>query len=50
VSLDEPLERIFGRVIEAVLALERGNRTRAAARLGVSIRTVQRHFARRGDG
>jgi transcriptional regulator with PAS, ATPase and Fis domain len=46
VDLDQPLDRIVGRVIDSVLALEQGNRTRAAERLGVSIRTIQRHVAR----
>ena len=46
VALDEPLDRIIERVIEAALKLEAGNRSRAAERLGVSVRTVQRHLAR----
>jgi transcriptional regulator with PAS, ATPase and Fis domain len=44
VSLDRPLEEIVGKVIDAALDLEGGNRARAAARLGVSVRTVQRHL------
>jgi transcriptional regulator with PAS, ATPase and Fis domain len=48
VALDEPLDRIVARVIDAVLAEEQGNRARAAARLGISVRTVQRHAARSG--
>jgi len=48
VALNEPLDRIVERVIDAVLALEQGNRSRAAARLGISVRTVQRHAARSG--
>ncbi|MCC6558727.1 MAG: sigma 54-interacting transcriptional regulator [Polyangiaceae bacterium] len=47
VDLDQPLERIIERVIDAVLASEGGNRSRAAERLGVSTRTIQRHLARR---
>ena len=43
-SLDERLERMTERIVEAALALEGGNRTRAAARLGISIRTIQRHL------
>ena len=31
------------RILEAVVAAEGGNRTRAAQRLGVSVRTLQRH-------
>ena len=46
VDLAEPLDRIVGRIIEAALALEQGNRARAAERLGISIRTIQRHIAR----
>jgi transcriptional regulator with PAS, ATPase and Fis domain len=46
VDLDQPLDRIVEHVIDAVLALEQGNRSRAAERLGVSIRTIQRHVAR----
>ena len=46
VDLGEPLDRIVERVIDAALAIERGNRARAAERLGVSVRTVQRHVAR----
>jgi hypothetical protein len=37
-------------VIEAVVALERGNRVRAAERLGISVRTIQRHAVRRAGG
>jgi transcriptional regulator with PAS, ATPase and Fis domain len=48
VSLDEPLDRIFQRVVHAVLTREKGNRVRAAERLGVSVRTIQRHIAREG--
>jgi DNA-binding NtrC family response regulator len=50
VDLDQPLDRIVGRVIDSVLTLEQGNRTRAAERLGVSIRTIQRHIARVAAG
>jgi transcriptional regulator with PAS, ATPase and Fis domain len=46
VSLGEPLERVVERVIEATLASEKGNRTLAARRLGVSVRTIQRHLQR----
>ena len=46
VSLDQPLEQILSRVFEGVLNLEGGNRSRAARRLGISLRTVQRHLAR----
>ncbi len=46
VELDESLDRIVERVIEAALAIEDGNRSRAADRLGVSVRTIQRHLGR----
>ena len=47
IRLDRPLEEIVTTVLEAALLLEGGNRSRAARRLGVSIRTMQR-FAARG--
>lgn len=46
VELDEPLDRIVERVIAAALEIEQGNRSRAAERLGVSVRTIQRHLGR----
>jgi transcriptional regulator with PAS, ATPase and Fis domain len=48
VDLDDNLERITEQVILAALAVEGGNRSRAADRLGVSVRTNQRHLARGG--
>jgi DNA-binding NtrC family response regulator len=42
VDLDQSLAQITERVIDHVLAAERGNLARAARRLGVSIRTLQR--------
>ena len=45
VSLDDTLEVSVGKILLAALHLERGNRSRAASRLGVSLRTVQRHLA-----
>jgi DNA-binding NtrC family response regulator len=50
VALDQPLARIVEQVIDAALALEQGNRSRAAARLGVSLRTVQRRLGRASGG
>jgi transcriptional regulator with PAS, ATPase and Fis domain len=47
VTLDRPLDTIIEEVIEAALALEKGNRSRAAERLGISVRTIQRHLAAR---
>jgi DNA-binding NtrC family response regulator len=46
IDLGEPLERSVEKIIEATLVLERGNRSRAAERLGVSVRTIQRYLAR----
>jgi DNA-binding NtrC family response regulator len=46
IDLGESLERSIDRIVEATLALEKGNRSRAAERLGVSVRTIQRHLAR----
>jgi DNA-binding NtrC family response regulator len=46
VGLDQKLSDILQQVMDAVLQLEGGNRSRAARRLGVSLRTVQRHLAR----
>jgi DNA-binding NtrC family response regulator len=47
VRLDRPLDETVKTILEAALALEDGNRSRAARRLGVSLRTMQR-FAARG--
>ena len=44
IDLHQSLAEIDERVIEAVLLAEGGNRARAAARLGISIRTIQRHL------
>jgi DNA-binding NtrC family response regulator len=46
IPLDQPLEETIHQLLLAVLEAERGNRTRTAQRLGVSLRTVQRHLAR----
>ena len=46
IQLGIPLERNIERIIEATLGLEHGNRSRAAERLGVSVRTIQRYLAR----
>ena len=45
VSLDRPLDESLHRIVRAALALEAGNRTRAAERLGISVRTIQRYLA-----
>ena len=49
VSLDRSLDEIVTDIVHAALEIEHGNRTRAAARLGVSVRTVQRHLAASGE-
>jgi transcriptional regulator with PAS, ATPase and Fis domain len=48
ISLDQPLSAIIEQVLSAALSLEGGNRTRAAARLQISIRTLQRSLAAQG--
>jgi DNA-binding NtrC family response regulator len=48
VRLDQPLEETIERVLRAALEAEGGNRSRAARRLGISLRTMQRHAARFG--
>jgi transcriptional regulator with PAS, ATPase and Fis domain len=45
-DLRQSLEAMTEQIIAAALAAEGGNRTRAAQRLGISIRTIQRHSAR----
>jgi transcriptional regulator with PAS, ATPase and Fis domain len=42
-DLSQSLEAMIERIFEAVIAAEGGNRTHAAQRLGVSVRTLQRH-------
>jgi transcriptional regulator with PAS, ATPase and Fis domain len=42
IDLDEPLETSVERIILAAVALENGNRSRAADRLRIGLRTVQR--------
>ena len=46
IDLAETLERNVEKIIEATLALEHGNRSLAAERLGVSVRTIQRYLVR----
>ena len=47
IPLDQSLDSIVQRVLEAALELEGGNRSRTARRLGISLRTVQRHLTER---
>jgi DNA-binding NtrC family response regulator len=46
VPLNQPLDRTIEQILDAALALEGGNRSRAARRLRVSLRTMQRYAAR----
>jgi DNA-binding NtrC family response regulator len=46
VSLTRPLDETVVQILAAALALEGGNRSRAARRLGLSLRTLQRYAAR----
>jgi len=46
IDIDQGLDRILEQVLRRALVLEDGNRSRAARRLGISTRTVQRHLAR----
>ena len=46
VRLDHPLDETVDRILEAALAMENGNRSRAARRLSVSLRTMQRYASR----
>jgi DNA-binding NtrC family response regulator len=50
VRLDAPLAETIESILAAALALEGGNRSRAARRLSVGLRTMQRHAARGGQG
>jgi DNA-binding NtrC family response regulator len=43
-SLNQSLSDCLRQILFAAVALEGGNRSRAARRLGVSLRTVQRHL------
>ncbi len=47
IDLEQGLDEILHQVLDRVMALEGGNRSRTARRLGISLRTVQRHLARR---
>jgi DNA-binding NtrC family response regulator len=48
VRLDRPLDETVKAILQAALDLEGGNRSRAARRLSVSLRTMQRFAARMG--
>ncbi len=48
VRLDRPLDETVDAILQAALELEGGNRSRAARRLGVSLRTMQRFASRAG--
>ncbi len=42
VPTNRPLDEIIDRIVDAAISAEKGNLTRAAHRLGVSVRTLQR--------
>jgi transcriptional regulator with PAS, ATPase and Fis domain len=44
-NLDDGLDTMLAQIIESALEAEDGNKARAAARLKVSLRTIQRHVA-----
>jgi len=44
-NLDDGLESLIAQIVEAALEAEGGNKARAAARLKVSLRTIQRQVA-----
>lgn len=48
IPIGEPLERSIERILRATLDVEGGNRSRAARRLAISLRTMQRHANRLG--
>jgi transcriptional regulator with PAS, ATPase and Fis domain len=48
VSLDDPLDTSIDRIVQAAVALEGGNRSRAAERLRIGLRTVQRKLSTTG--
>jgi DNA-binding NtrC family response regulator len=45
IRLNQPLDEIVQKILEAALNVEGGNRSRAARRLGISLRTVQRYLS-----
>jgi DNA-binding NtrC family response regulator len=50
VRLDRPLDETIERVLSAALEAEGGNRSRAARRLSISLRTMQRYAGRMKPG
>jgi DNA-binding NtrC family response regulator len=46
VRLDRPLDATIDDIVARALELEAGNRSRAARRLGISLRTIQRYAHR----
>jgi DNA-binding NtrC family response regulator len=47
VQLDRPLEETIDDIIEAAVAFDGGNRSAAARRLGIGLRTIQRRLSAR---
>jgi len=48
IDLNQPLDTSIEQILKASLALEGGSRSRAARRLGMSLRTMQRYVSRSG--
>ncbi|MCC7539101.1 MAG: sigma-54-dependent Fis family transcriptional regulator [Deltaproteobacteria bacterium] len=48
IDMDDPLDVSIERIVLAALACEGGNRSRAARRLGIGLRTMQRYAGRLG--
>jgi len=46
IRLDRQLDETIDQIIQAAVELESGSQARAAARLGIGLRTVQRHLGR----
>ena len=46
ISLDRQLDETIDQIIQAAVELEGGSQARAAARLGIGLRTIQRHLGR----
>ncbi|MBS2019524.1 MAG: sigma-54-dependent Fis family transcriptional regulator [Deltaproteobacteria bacterium] len=47
ISIDQTLDESVHQILVAALRAEKGNRARTARRLGISLRTVQRHLAKK---
>lgn len=47
-EIDTPIDQVISAYYRQVLAWKGGNMTRAAGSLGISVRTLQRHFKKQG--